>query len=249
MPLRLAAFFLLAVANGGAAQVPHQATDWVSAEWVPASEENERQYNQAADRFKAAVDAEMKRLKESGHDRPRGGTGSSPPGGEMGVPASRGTGSGRGGPLDKAMNGSSASGRGVGRGRSELPSPEQFLPAALDFAAPSTGALILQRMHSSILFGRTDSEAIVMISPSGETDLANGARAHVTDIGGEMLLTIVLPTGREVKYRYHKQSEASDRVMSVDVSVGTGFPGPDVEFQRLYRRAEVKVNGLKKDGG
>ena len=114
-----------------------------------------------------------------------------------------------------------------------------LLPAALDFAAPTTGALILQRTSTSVLFGRSGSDEIVVVPLSGvDTDIVHGMRASIHDEKGSLRLDVVLPTGERVEYLYHQDADPKKHGMSVDIGIGAGYPAENaVVFQRFYQRA------------
>jgi hypothetical protein len=223
---RITAFaFLLACSTPALAQ---QATSWVSAQWTPVTEENARQYQQADAQFKVDVEADWQRRVEASQPKEaRKGTGQSSvcdqsvlvPGG-----------------VDKPL---------VPRGGVRKPPPptvttlQQLLPDALDFAAPATGGLVVQRMSGSVLFGRTDGDDVVVLPLSGETDLPHGMRASIREEGTQLRLVVQLPSGYVVEYRYDEDADAPGRGLSVALSVMGALPGKNVEFKRFYRRAQV----------
>jgi hypothetical protein len=224
-----------------AAAHSQQATSWVSAEWTPMTEENARALQAADSAFKTAVEADWQaRVKQAKASHvSRGGEG-----GEGGVSASD-----QGKPLPGGMKGP-----GEPRGHGSAPPPpaatslEQLLPAALDFAAPTSGGLIVQRMSSSVMFGRTDNAEVVMLPLSGEADLPHGMRGSIREEGAQLRLVVQLATGQVVEYHYLRDAANPDRVMSVAISVLGALPGASVNFTRSYRRAQVNVGELKKAG-
>jgi hypothetical protein len=214
-----------------------QVSDWVSAEWLPVTGENERSYQAADERYKAAVQAEMQRRKqESRKPSRRGGDRNPDPGataggssmGNMGIPGMSPTG------------GSNGMNLRVGSGGPAPPaSLEKLLPGGLEFAAPTSGGLIVQRTRNSVLFGRTGSDEVVFLPWGGQVDLVNGARASVKDEAGQLRLTVILASGQEVDYRYRQQPDASGQVLGVDIRI-SGIPGGALEFTRLYRRSPAR---------
>jgi hypothetical protein len=110
------------------------------------------------------------------------------------------------------------------------------LPGGLEFAAPTSGGLIVQRSHTSVMFAQSGSDAVVYLPWDGQIDLVNGARASVKDEAGQLRLTVILASGQEVDYRYRQQPDSSGQVLGVDIRI-SGIPGGALEFTRLYRRA------------
>ena len=124
---------------------------------------------------------------------------------------------------------------------------EELLPASLDFAAPRSGGLIVQRTSTSVVFARTDSEEIVMLPLTGnEADIVHGMRASIHEVNGNLRMVVGLPTGTQVLFEYQQDPDPAKHVMSVDIRIGGGPPGTGVELKRLYRQAQVNVGGLQK---
>jgi hypothetical protein len=206
------------------------------------TEENTHAYQAADAQFKHDVNEEYERRVEAAKSshRSRGGGDSQGPG----VTATD-----QNQPLPDGMRGPGEP-RGSGP---KVPPPaitslDKLVPPALDFAAPPTGGLILQRMSGSVLFGRTDNDDLVMLPLSGEADLPRGMRGSISEDGDKLRLLVQMPNGEVVQYTYHPDAEPSGRVMVVDISVLGALPGRNVEFRRLYRRAQVNVGELKKAG-
>jgi hypothetical protein len=202
------------------------ATSWMSAQWTPMTQENAREQQAADTAFKAQVEADYQaRVAEAKESHP---------------------------PRKQDVGG----GMGVEdpRGHARLPDPptvtsiDQLVPSSLDFAAPPNAGLILQRMTGAVVFGRTDSDALVMIPLSGQADLPHGMRGEMLDEGDQLRLRVQMPAGEVVEYRYLADPAATDGGLLVDIRVLGALPDRDVEFKRLYRRAQVNVGGLKKAG-
>lgn len=237
---RVSAFAaLLACSTGAPCQQP--ATSWVSAEWTPVTDENTRVYQAVDAKFRSDVEADYQKRVAEAKARPRARNGSS----TLGAP----TGSEPSGPIPEGMRGP-----GAPRGNARIPDPPtvtslvQLLPADLDFAAPPSGGLIVQRMSGAVVFGRTDSEALVMIPLSGEADLPHGMRGSIREEGGQLRMNVQMASGQAVEYRYRLDPDPSGRVMSVDIHIPNALPGASVDLRRQYRRAQVNVGELKKAG-
>jgi len=218
-----------------AANAWSQATSAVSGQWTPMTEQNARALQEADAAFKTAVEADYQQrvadAKDSHPDR-RGDAGG-------GVVSS----SNQNTPLPSGMQGVTEP-----RGHARVPDPpqatslEKLLPAALDFAAPTNGGLIVQRMSGSVLFGRSDSEEMVILPLGSESDLPRGMRGEIREEGEQLRLKVQLASGQVVEYRYH----ADPAALVVDISILGALPGKNVELQRSYRRAQVNVGELKK---
>jgi len=218
-----------------------QATSWVSAEWRPVTEENTRLFQQADADFKSAVEEDYQRRDQAAKsDHAARGSQGSGPGGV--------TATDQNAPIPDGMRGP---GEPRGTRKAQRPtttSLEQLLPPALDFAAPASAGLIVQRMSGSVLFGRTDSAEVVMLPLSGEADLPHGMRGEIREEGDQLRLRVQLPSGQAVEYRYSLDPDPANRAMSVEVSILGALPGKSIGFRRLYRRAQVNVGELKKAG-
>jgi len=236
---------LLAFGAGASAQ---ETKSWVSAEWTPMTEENEKLFKQAEADFNIAVEQAKPKAEEAqrpGHRAPPreldaagGSTGvkssSSGPLKEGGMSGPMGPGSAKPGALRRPNS-------------SAWLTLQELLPASLDFAAPRSGGLIVQRTSTSVVFARTDSEEIVMLPLSGlEADIVHGMRATIVDVNGNLRMLVGLPTGTQVLFEYQQDPDPAKHVMSVDIRIGGGPPGTGVELKRLYRKAQVNVGGLKK---
>jgi hypothetical protein len=243
-----ASLLLLAFSAGSQAQ---ESKPWVSAEWTPMTEENDKLFKVAEQGFNIAVEqAREKAEKEQAPDHrptrkeldaagvptemPSSANGPLTEGGQT---ANIGPGAANPGTYRKNKNGT------------RWATLKELMPSSLDFAAPPTGGLILQRTSTSVLFGRTDSEEIVMLPLSGaETDIVHGMRASIKDVNGNLRMLVVLPTGTAVLYEYQQASDPNDHTMSVDIRIGGGPPGTGVEVKRLYRQAHVSVGAPRKAG-
>lgn len=223
--------FLLAISPGAWSQ---DTAEWISGEWQPETEHNERLFDEAQDKYKAAVREAMQKRREQGR------TGESREGGGM----RRGGGMERGGGMRGGM------GRGGGRGGGGRPnfSLVDLLPGELNFAAPINAGLILQRTRDAVLFGRTDSDAVTFIPLAGKTDLGNGFQASMREENGQLVLLVDLPSGRRVQYRYSTNSGQTPGGLRVDISVDGNIPGGSVELQRVYRRVQVDVGAPEQVG-
>jgi hypothetical protein len=221
-----------------------QATVWVSAQWTPMAQENAVLFKQADDAFKSAVEADYQRriAEAKSNHGPRRDAGQ----GEGGISAGESN-----APLPSGMSGPGEP-RGSGSRKAAPPkitSLQQLLPASLDFAAPASGGLVLQRMSGAVVFGRTDSDALVMVPLSGEADLPHGMRGSIREEGDRLRLAVQTPSGQAIEFRYEADPQAAGRVMSVDIRMPSALPGYDVQFRRQYQRAQVNVGELKKAGG
>jgi hypothetical protein len=221
--------FVLSVAFSVAAH-GQAATNWVSAQWRPMAEENARGFQQADAGFKAAVEADYQARVEAAKAPVK--------------PTHQAA------PLDKSvLVPGGATKELVPRG-SRKPQPpaitsiQQLLPAGLEFAAPSDAGLIVQRMSGSVLFGRSDSDEVVVVPLSGEADLPHGMRGSIREEGKQLRLVVQLPAGEVVEYRYSEDPETPG--LRVDVSILGALPGKNVDFARRYRRAQVNVGELRK---
>ena len=204
------------------------ATSWVSAQWSPQTEENARVFQQADADFKAAVEADYQ-ARVAAAKAPKG-------------PDRRGL-----GPAAPDANDESVLVPGgaakplVPRGSGKKPRPpeitslQQLLPPSLEFAAPSSGSLIVQRMSGSVLFGRSGSTEVVVVPLSGEGDLPHGMRGSIREEGQQLRLVVRQPSGQVVEFRYSEDAQTPG--LRVDVSILGALPGKNVDFARVYRRA------------
>jgi hypothetical protein len=235
--------YLIACSAATGAQ---ESKSWMSAEWMPTTEENDRLFRQAEAGFDIAV-AQAKQ-KDLEAQRP----GHRPSRKELdaaGIPSAVPDSSG--GPLTEGgMSGPVEPGRIYrGNNKGKWLTLQELLPATLDFAAPRNGGLILQRTSTSVLFGRTDSDEMVMLPLSGEeTDIVHGMRASIHDVNGNLRMLVGLPTGSQVLFEYHPDPDPAKHAMSVYIRIGGGPPGTGVELKRLYRQAQVKVGAPRKAG-
>ena len=240
-PFRTLVFVVLLA--GSAVAHGQQATAWASAQWTPMTEENARVFQQVDAQFKADVEADFQARVEAAKAKPPKGA-SVPPGSGPSVTDSSSS---------AGLFGSSGA-SDMPRGKRRPPRPpsvtslQQLVPSALDFAAPASGGLIVQRMSGSVLFGRTDSEEVVMLPLGAETDLPHGMRGTIREEGKQLRLVVQMATGQVVEYRYDDDPEAPGKAMSVDIHVFGALPGKNVEFKRRYRRAQVNVGELEKAG-
>jgi len=241
-----ASLLLLAFSASSHAQ---ESKPWVSAEWTPMTEENDKLLKIAEQGFEIAV-AQAKEKADAASqpdhritrkemdaagvptDVPSSTNG---PLTEGGMSPAVGPGAHNPGTVRKNKNGT------------RWATLKELMPSSLDFAAPPAGGLILQRTSTSVLFGRTDSEELVMLPLSGaETDIIHGMRASIRDVNGNLRMLVVLPTGTAVLYEYHQPSDPNDHTMSVDIRIGGGPPGTGVEVKRMYRQARVSVGAPQK---
>jgi hypothetical protein len=234
----------------GASAFAQESTSWVSAKWAPMSEENEKLFQQAEANFNIAVEQAKQKAEEE--ERP-GHRASRKELDAAGV--ATGVHSSSNGPLSEGgMSGSMGPGsvnpgtvRGKNSGR--WLTLQELLPASLDFAAPRSGGLIVQRTSTSVVFARTDSQEIVMLPLSGdETDIVHGMRATIHEVDGNLRMLVGLPTGTQVLFEYQQDPDPAKHVMSVDIRIGGGPPGTGVELKRLYRQSQVNVRPLQKAG-
>ena len=238
---------LLACAASASAQEPKPG---FSGEWSPMVEENERLFQQAEAVFDVAV--EQAKQKAEAAQRPD----HRPSRKELdaaGVPTEVPDSSGgpltEGGQTQSLGPGAPSLRRGSSRGTGRWLTFQEVLPASLDFAAPRTGGLILQRTSRSVLFGRTDSDELVVLPLSGEdTDIVHGMRASIHEVDGNLRLMVGLPTGSQVLFEYKQDADPAKPGLSVDIRIGGGPPGTGVELKRLYRRAQVNVGAPRKAG-
>jgi hypothetical protein len=228
MSLRGFSFLLLLACSASAA----------AQEWVPLADENERLYQEAERNFDAAVDAAAQKAaseqtpRRTLSRRERDASGQGESGNPLTTdPMNR--------PAPKRVGGKKTDTREV--------KLEELLPPTLDFAAPRSGGLILQRMSSSVLFGRTGSEEILMLPLSGdEMDLAHGMRASIREVSGHLRLAVGLASGTQALFEYLPDPDPAKRAMTVLIRVTGGPPGTDFELKRLYRQAQVNVGPLRK---
>ena len=227
---RVASFLLLLAACASAS----------AQEWMPLTEENERLYQEAERNFDAAVDAAVQKSvseqqpKRNLTRRERDAATSGQV--ESGNPLTKD-------PMHRPYYGR-VGGKGTVTRETRL---EELLPPWLDFAAPRSGGLILQRTSTSVLFARSGSDEMVMLPLSGEEqDLAHGMRASIRDVGGHLRLAVGLPAGTQAVFEYFPDPDPAKRAMSVLIRVTGGPPGTDVELARLYRQAQVNVGPLQK---
>ncbi|WP_242113045.1 hypothetical protein [Luteimonas aquatica] len=224
MPLPRWSLLLCCLLLAAAPTAPCQdRTAWISGEWQPDTEQNDRLFEQAREKFKEAVQEARQERRESGETRgPRRG----------------GKGGGRGG-----------MGRRGGRPHGDRRSGESpdvslagLLPAELAFAAPTEGSLILQRTRESVLFGRGDREAVVFLPLAGRVGLGNGIQAALREENGQLMLQADMPSGRRAYYRYAETPDG----LRVEISIDGQLPGGSVQVQRVYRRVRVDVGAPQK---
>lgn len=235
--IRAFACALLLVSSAAFGQ---HSTSWMSAQWTPMTEQNARVQQAADTAFKADVEADYQaRVAVARNTRPARAQGDS------GVSAS----ADQNAPLPSGMKGA-----GDPRGHGRVPDPptvdsiDKLVPPSLDFAAPPNAGLILQRMTGAVAFGRTDSDALVLIPLSGEADLPHGMRGEMMEEGDQLRLRVQMPNGQVVEYRYLADPDAAGGGLIVDIKALGAVADRDVEFRRVYRRAQVNVGGLKKAG-
>jgi hypothetical protein len=235
--IRSLACVLLLVSGAAFAQ---HSTSWMSAQWTPLTEQNARAQQAADTAFKADVEADYQaRVAAAKNTHPARNQGDS------GVSAS----ADQNAPIPSGMKG-----LGDPRGHGRMPEPptvtsiDKLVPSSLDFAAPPNAGLILQRMTGAVVFGRTDSDALVMIPLSGQADLPHGMRGEMMEEGDQLRLRVQMPNGQVVEFRYLADPDAAGGGLVVDIKALGAVAARDVEFRRVYRRAQVNVGELKKAG-
>jgi hypothetical protein len=73
-----------------------------------------------------------------------------------------------------------------------------------------------------VLFGRTDSDEMVMLPLSGaETDIVHGMRASIHEVNGRPAHAGRLPTGSQVLFEYHQDPDPRS-TCDVDIRIGGG---------------------------
>ena len=225
-----------------------ESKPFVSAEWVPMTEENDRLFQQAEADFKVAVEQAKQKAEEAQRPDHRASRKELDAAGvPTGVRSSKDGPLAEGGMSGPMGPGSSNPGSRRGKHSERWATLEELLPPSLDFAAPRTGGLILQRTSTSVLFGRTDSDELVMLPLSGaETDIVHGMRASIAEVDGNLRLQVMQPTGTSVLFEYHQDPDPARHAMRVDIRIGGGPPGTGVEVQRVYRQAQVNVSAPRK---
>jgi hypothetical protein len=234
---------------GSAGVRAQDSKSWISAQWKPLTEENERLYRQAEAGFEVAVAQAQQKAEDAQRPDHRASRQELDAAGVPSEIPNSGSGPLKEGGMSGPMGPGSTN---VGKRRKHQErwlTLQELLPPTLDFAAPRSGGLILQRTSTSVLFGRTDSDELVMLPLSGEdTDIAHGLRASIHEGEGYLRLMVGLPTGSQVLFEYHPDPDPAKHGMSVDIRIGGGPPGTGIELKRIYRQAQVNVGALKKAG-
>jgi hypothetical protein len=246
MSVRLSSCLLLLACGARASAQQPQAG--FSGQWSPMVEENERLFQQAEAVFDVAVEQAKRKAEEDRRPTHRPSRKELDAAGvPTGVPDSSGGPLTEGGQTQSLGPGAPNFSRGGGKGAERWLTFQELLPASLDFAAPRNGGLILQRTSRSVLFGRTDSDEMVILPLSGEdTDIVHGMRASIHEVDGNLRLMVGLPTGTQVLFEYKQDPDPARPGLSVDIRIGGGPPGTGVELKRLYRRAQVNVGAPSK---
>jgi hypothetical protein len=159
-------------------------------------------------------------------DPPGGGggfAGSDSAGGGFGGEAGPGGGGGPGGPGGKGGMGGPGGG-GSGRG-----TPASMLRPEMDFAAPLKDTLILYRSREAVVFGRKESDQVVILPLSGDpVTIAPGVSAKLHEDNAGLRVEIVTSNETHVNYRY---SSPSAGVLKVKVLAEGSVPRPGSRFE------------------
>ncbi len=124
-------------------------------------------------------------------------------------------------------------------GRSRVDASSMLRPE-MDFAAPVDATLLLYRTREALVFGRSDSQDVVVLPLSGsEVQVAPGFKAAVSEKNGKLGLDI--NTSNEIHVHYDYLSDPNDPGTLTVKIIAEGYPpGAKFEVQRSYHRAIAK---------
>jgi hypothetical protein len=194
-------------------------------QWQADSKAN-KQAQKAAER---AADAALPPVKHAKREK-QGGDGMND---DMGGPAGGGP-DGSGGPPD-------GGGPGGGGARDETRnSPATMLRDEMDFAAPLKDTLILYRSRDAVVFGRKQSQDVVILPLSGvPVEFAAGEQASVHEDASGLRVEIVTTNDIRVTFRYSTDAAGVLKV-KILAEGPVPLPGSKFEVERSYRLDSAK---------
>lgn len=198
-------------------------------EWQADAKAN-KQAQRTAEKAADAAMPPMKRDRDTppdGADGPPGGMGG-PPGGSEDMGGSGGPPGGMGGP-------GGPGGLGGGRGVELRSTPASLLRDEMDFAAPLKDTLILYRSRDAVVFGRKESQDVVILPLSGApVEFTPGERASVHEDADGLRVEIVTTNDIHVTFRYINEAPGVLRV-KIHAEGPVPHPGSRFDVERTYR--------------